>query len=442
MLRASARKLAEESLRFPASPDRRLKGGTMELLYTHCAGIDVHQKSVSVCVLTPGPTPASDPEVAIRQFGTNTQELLALVDWLLQLGVTHVAMESTGVYWKPVWNILEAHFTIILANAQHIRNVPGRKTDTADCQWIAQLLRHGLLKASFVPPREIRQLRDLCRTRTTLTREKTAVVNRLQKVLEDANVKLAGVVTDILGVSGRAMLKRMVAGQTDPAGLAQLARGPMRKKMAELQAALTGNITEHHRFLLKHHIGHIEYLDTAIAALAVEIERHMASYQETVSRWRTIPGIQEVACSNLVAEIGVNMDQFPSARHLVSWAGLCPGNHQSAGKRISSRTRKANPWLKALMTQVAWAASHTKDTYLSQQYRRLVKKCGKRRALLAVANTILTIIWHLAKHGTKYRELGPDYFDRLKGNQAQRYHVRKLENMGFNVTLDRTTPAA
>ena len=414
----------------------------MELLYTHCAGIDVHLNSLSVCILTPGSTATAASHSEIRGFGTKTSDLLALADWLEQMHVTHVAMESTGVYWKPVWNILEAQFTVILANAQHVKNVPGRKTDTADCQWIAQLLRHGLLKASFVPPLEIRQLRDLCRTRTSLTREKTAVVNRLQKTLEDANVKLAAVVTDILGVSGRAMLKQMITGNLDAEALAQLARGPMRKKRAELQQALTGKITPHHRFLLKQHMEHIEYLEKAIASLVVEIERQAGSLETTVTRWKSIPGIEQLAAWSLVAEIGANMDQFPSARHLVSWAGLCPGNHQSAGKRLSGKTRKANPWLKGLMTQVAWAASHTKNTYLSQQYRRLVVKRGKRRALLAVANTVLTIVWHLEKHQAFYRELGPDYFDRLKGEQTQRYHVTRLEKMGFKVTIEPANQAA
>ena len=240
------------------------------------------------------------------------------------------------------------------------KKVPGRKTDTADCQWIAQLLRHGLLKASFVPPLQVRQLRDLCRTRTSLTQEKTAVVNRLQKTLEDANVKLAAVVTDILGVSGRAMLKQIVAGKSDVDVLAELARGPMRKKRTELQQALTGRITPHHRFLLKQHIEHIEYLEKAIANMVVEIERQALPFEATITRWKSIPGIEQLAARSLVAEIGANMDQFPTARHLVSWAGLCPGNHESAGKRLSGKTRKANPWLKGLMTQVAWAASHTR----------------------------------------------------------------------------------
>ena len=410
----------------------------MELLYTHCAGIDVHQNSLSVCALTPGSGATEEPAIELRSFGTFTGEIQLLCEWLKEAGVTHVAMESTGVYWKPVWNVLEPLFTIILANAQHIKNVPGRKTDKADCQWIARLLRHGLLKPSFIPEPRIRELRDLCRTRTSLTRQKTAVVNRLQKVLEDANIKLASVATDVMGVSGRSMLREMIAGNTDPILLADLARGPMRRKLDALRAALTGTVNPHHRFLLKRHLHQAEELEQDIRVLETEIVSKVNPFEGLLTLWMTIPGIDRIAAWSLLAEVGADMDQFPSARHLVSWAGLCPGNNESAGKRKSSRTRKANPWLRGLMTQIAWAAAHTKDTYLSQQYRRLLAKRGKKRALLAVANTVLTIVWHIGKHGNPYRELGADYFDRLKGNQAQRYHVRKLEKMGLKVTI---TPA-
>jgi transposase len=411
----------------------------VELLYTHCAGIDVHQNSLSVCALTPGSGVADEPSLELRSFGTFTNELLLLCEWLKQVGITHVAMESTGIYWKPVWNVLEPHFTVILANAQHIKNVPGRKTDKADCQWIARLLRHGLLKPSFIPEIRIRQLRDLCRTRTSLTRQKTAVVNRLQKVLEDANIKLGSVATDVMGVSGRSMLRQMIAGKTDPMFLADLARGPMRKKLDTLRMALTGTLTPHHRFLLKQHLLQSEELEKEIRVLKGEIADRVVPFEALVTLWMTIPGIDRIAAWGLLAEVGAEMDQFPSARHLVSWAGLCPGNNESAGKRKSSRTRKANPWLRGLMTQIAWAAAHTKETYLSQQYRRLLVKRGKKRALLAVANTILTIVWHIGKHGRPYRELGADYLDRLKGSQAQRYHVRKLEKMGLQVTITPTS---
>jgi len=312
---------------------------------------------------------------------------------------------------------------------------PGRKTDKADCQWIAQLLRHGQLKPSFIPEPRIRELRDLCRTRTSLTRHRTAVVNRLQKVLEDANIKLGSVVTDVMGVSGRAMLREMIEGNTDPMLLADLARGPMRKKLELLRLALAGTLTAHHRFLLKQHLEQAEALARNIRLLEGEIATRVVPFAALLDLWITIPGIDRVAAWSLLAEIGADMGQFPSARHLVSWAGLCPGNNESAGKRKSSRTRQANPWLRGIMTQIAWAAAHTKNTYLSQQYRRLQAKRGRKRALLAVANTILTIVWHIGQHRNSYRELGADYFDRLKGNQAQRYFVRKLENMGFKVTV-------
>ena len=337
----------------------------MELLYTHCAGIDVHQNSLSVCALTPSPEAAEEPAVELRSFGTFTRELMELREWLKQVGVTHVAMESTGVYWKPVWNVLEPHFTIILANAQHIKNVPGRKTDKADCQWIGRLLRHGLLRPSFIPERRIRELRDLCRTRTSLTRQKTAVVNRLQKLLEDANIKLGSVATDVMGVSGRSMIRELIAGNTDPVLLADLARGPMRKKREKLRLALAGTLTSHHRFLLKRHLQQAEDLEGEVRTLEGEIAKMAVPFEELLRLWMTIPGIDHVAAWSLLAEVGANMEQFPSARHLVSWAGLCPGNNESAGKRKSSRTRKANPWLRGLMTQIAWAAAHTKDTYLS-----------------------------------------------------------------------------
>lgn len=414
----------------------------MELLYTHCAGIDVHQNSLSVCALTPGSGATDEPAMELRSFGTFTNELLLLCGWLKQIGITHVAMESTGVYWKPVWNVLEPHFTVILANAQHIKNVPGRKTDKADCQWIGRLLRHGLLNPSFIPELRIRELRDLCRTRTSLTRQKTAVVNRLQKVLEDANIKLGSVATDVMGVSGRAMLRDMIGGNTDPILLADLARGPMRKKLDALRLALTGTLTPHHCFLLNQHLHQAEELEHDIRALEGEIATRVVPFAPLVTLWMTIPGIDRIAAWSLLAEVGADMDQFPSARHLVSWAGLCPGNNESAGKRKSSRTRKANPWLRGLMTQIAWAAAHTKNTYLSQQYRRLLAKRGKKRALLAVANTVLTIVWPIGKHGNPYRELGADYFDRLKGNQEQRYYVRKLEKMGLKVTISSADLAA
>jgi transposase len=409
----------------------------MEVVYTHCCGIDVHKRSISVCVLMPG----SNEEAVVkqvRQYGTTVAELLEMNDWLKECGVRQVAMESTGVYWKPVWNILEAEFEVILVNAAHVKNVPGRKTDKADCSWIANLLRHGLLQASFVPPIAIRQLRDLCRSRTKLVQQRGAVANRIQKVLEDANVKLASVATDILGMSGRKILKQIIAGEQDPHQLSRLALGKLRSKREQLEQALAGRVSDHHRFLLKQYLEQVEFLEGQIAVFQAEIQRQLPPFAEAVRLWRTLPGIDQVAAAALLAEIGADMDQFPSARHLVSWAGLCPGNHESAGKRLSGRTRSGNPWLRGLMVQVAWAASHTKDTYLAAQYRRLAHRRGRKRALIALANTILSITWYLLKHHQAYQDLGADYFDRLQA-PAQRYYIQQLQKMGFRVVLE---PAA
>jgi transposase len=409
----------------------------MEVIHTHCCGIDVHKRSVSVCVLVAG----SNGEAVVkqvRQYGTMVAELLEMHDWLKECGVRQVAMESTGVYWKPVWNLLEGEFEVILVNAADIKNVPGRKTDQADCSWIANLLRHGLLQASFVPPTAIRQLRDLCRSRTKLVQQKGAVANRIQKVLEDANVKLASVATDVLGMSGRKILKHLIAGEQDPYQLSRLALGKLRNQQEQLEQALAGRVSDHHRFLLKQYLEQVEFLEGQIAVFQAEIQRHLPPFEEAVRLWRTLPGIDEVAAAALLAEIGADMDQFPSARHLVSWAGLCPGNHESAGKRLSGRTRGGNPWLRGLMVQVAWAASHTKDTYLAAQYRRLAHRRGRKRALMALANTILSITWYLLKHQQTYQDLGADYFDRLHG-RAQRYYIQQLQKMGFRVVLE---PAA
>jgi transposase len=405
----------------------------LAVLHTSCCGIDVHQKSISACVLAADHTGKLVSEV--RQFGTATRELLALSDWLAQFRVTHVGMESTGVYWKPIFNLLEGQFEIVLANAAHLKNVPGRKTDTADCVWIATLLRHGLIKASFVPPQPIRQLRDLTRSRTTLLRERGAVINRIQKVLEDANIKLASVVTDILGVSGRAMLRHICDGEADTETLAALARGRLRSKSASLTLALEGTVSDHHRFLLRRLLAQAEWLEAEIATFEQEIERHTVQFAEQVALLDTIPGIDRVAACALLAEIGANMAQFPSARHLASWAGICPGNHESAGKRLSGRTRHGSPWLRGLITQVAWAASRTKRSYLSSVFRRVMVHRGKKRALLAVAHSILVIAWHMLTDRRPYQDLGPDYFERSRADRVKRYYTKKLEHLGYAVIL-------
>ena len=411
----------------------------MDTLYPRCAGLDVHKNNVVVCVRRcdrPG-----KPTEEVRTFATMTRDLLALADWLVAEGVTHVAMESTGVYWKPVFNILEALVQVILVNAEHIRQVPGRKTDVKDCQWIAQLLQCGLLKASFVPPAPIRELRDLTRQRTQLVGERAATANRLHKVLEDANIKLAGVATDVLGASGRDMLEALIAGQTDPEQLADLARKRLRAKIPQLQLALEGRVTEHHRFLLRMHLDHIDHLEQLIGRLGTRIEEQLAPFGEAVERLVTIPGISQRVAEVVVAEIGTRMEQFPTADHLASWAGMCPGNNESAGKRRSSHTTPGNRWLKAMLVQAAWAASRTKDTYLAAQFRRLAHRRGRKRALVAVGHTLLVIIYFMLKRGTSYQELGADFLDRQEPERLTRHLVKRLERLGHKVTLE-AKPAA
>jgi transposase len=411
----------------------------MDNLYPRCAGIDVHKGNVVACIRC-----CDRPEKVfeeIRTFSTMTADLLALADWLASHGVTHVAMESTGVYWKPVFNILEGVVAVILVNAEHIKQVPGRKTDVKDCQWIAQLLQHGLLKASFVPPQPIRELRDLTRQRTQLIQERSAAANRIQKVLEDANIKLAGVATDVLGVSGRDMLEALIAGESDPAKLADLARKRLREKIPALRLALQGRVTDHHRFLLRMHLDHVTHLEELIGRLGVRIEEALAPFAEAQERLQTIPGVSQRVAETVLAEIGTRMEQFPSADHLASWAGMCSGNNESAGKRRSGRTTKGDRWLKRILVQAAWAASHTKGTYLAAQYRRLAKRRGCKRALVAVGHTLLVIMYHVLKRGTTYAELGADFLDRLEPARLTRQLVKRLEALGHKVTLE-PCPAA
>jgi transposase len=406
----------------------------METLYLRCAGLDVHKSNVVVCARTPDGS--GKPREEVRTFATMTTNLLALADWLADLGVTHVAMESTGVYWKPVFHLLEGRFTVILVNAQHIKQVPGRKTDVKDCQWIAQLLQHGLLKASFVPPEPIRELRDLTRQRTQLIGERASAANRIQKVLEDANIKLAGVATDVLGVSGRDMLEALIAGETDPVKLADLARKRLREKIPQLRLALHGHVTAHHRFLLRLHLDHIRQLEELIGRLGVRLEEALAPFAEAVPRLQTIPGISQRTAETVVAEVGPDAGPFATAEHLASWAGMCPGNDESAGKRRSGRSTKGNRWLKRILVQAAWAASRTKGTYLAAQYRRLAKRRGRKKALVAVGHTLLVIIYHVLKRGTTYTELGADFLDRPEPERLTRQLVKRLEALGHKVTLE------
>jgi transposase len=412
----------------------------MDILYRGCAGLDVHKKTVVACVRHIDGAGRTHQEV--RTFGTMTCHLLALSDWLAEQGVQQVAMESTGVYWKPVFNILEGRLAVMLVNAQHIKQVPGRKTDVKDCAWIAQLLQHGLLRASFVPPTPIRELRDLTRPRAQLVAEKATAANRIQKVLEDANIKLASVATDVLGVSGRDMLEAIIAGEEDAEQLADKARKRLRNKIPELQTALQGRVTAHHRFQLRLLLDHWNHLAELIARLGTRIEEVMVPFAEAVERLTTIPGVEQRTAETVIAEIGPDMNQFPTAEHLASWAGMCPRNNESAGKRKSGRTTKGSRWLRQRLTQAAWAASHTKDTYLSAQFRRLAARRGKKRALVALGHTLLVIMYHLLKDRTTYQDLGGDFLERLEPERVTRQLIRRLEKLGHKVTLEPKEDAA
>jgi transposase len=381
----------------------------MEILLRCCAGLDVHKKSVVACIRRI--TDAGRLEEQVCSFGTTTAELLALADWLAAPGVGQVAMESTGVYWKPVFNLLEPHFEVMLVNPQHIKKVPGRKTDVTDSQWIAELLQHGLLRPSFIPPLPIRQLRDLTRLRSQLVRHRATACNRIQRVLEDANIKLAGVAADILGVSGRAMLAALIRRVEDPAELAELARGRMRSKIPALREALRGQVLDHHRFQLQELLDQVTDLDGRIARLSGQIATVIAPSSSAVERLQTIPGVDRRAAEVIVAEVGIDMSRFATAGHLCRWAGMSPGNHESAGKRKSGRTTKGSRWLRSVLVQAAWAASHTKATILGATYRRWVRRMGRKRALVALGHKILVLVSKLLSEGTEYEE-------RLKPEEA------------------------
>jgi transposase len=405
----------------------------MEIVHARCCGLDVHKRTVVACLLVSGPDHALSTEV--RTFGTMTQDLLNLADWLAQSGCTHVAMESTGVYWKPIYNLLEGTFELLVVNAHHIKAVPGRKTDVRDAEWIADLLRHGLLQPSFIPDRAQRELRELTRYRTTLVQERTAEVNRLQKVLEGANIKLAAVATDLMGVSARDMLAALIAGMTDAAGLAQLARGRMRQKLPQLVQALTGQFQVHQRFLVAQQLAHIDFLDETIERVSGEIAGRMQPVEEAVMLLDTIPGVGRRTAEAVLAEIGSEMGRFPTAAHLAAWAGLAPGNNESAGKRHRGKSRKGSPWLRAALVEAAHAAGRTKNTYLGAQFRRFLPRKGKKRAVVAVAHSILIIIYHLLTKREPYRDLGTTYFDLRDRQAVERRLVRRLEALGYDVSL-------
>lgn len=412
----------------------------MDVVYRCSAGLDVHKETIAVCVLRY--EQEGKRSVEIRTFGTMTRELLGMSDWLAQEGVTHVAMESTGVFWKPVFNILEGRFEVLLVNARHIKQVPGRKTDVKDCQWIAELLAHGLLRGSFVPERPQRELRDLTRHRAQVVAEQTRLANRIHKVLEDANIKLGVVATDILGVSGRQMIQAIIEGQDDPQAMAELAKGRLRKKLDRLPPALEGHVTEHHRFMLRTLWDHMTYLEKLVERLDARIEQMMRPFEEQISRLMTIPGVKETVARAVIAEIGTQMEQFPSAEHLSSWAGLCPGNHESAGKRKSGRTTKGNRWLRRCLVQAAWSACRKRDAYLSSQFKQIARRRGKRRAAVAVAHSILVSAYYILADGTTYQDLGPDHFDRLSPERLRRYYVSRLRQLGYEVTLRDAAEAA
>ena len=400
----------------------------------------MHKDQITVNLLRRGVEGKKDLD-EIRLFGTMTQELLKLSDWLKETGCTHLAMESTGVYWKPVFNILESDCEVILVNARHIKNVPGRKTDIKDCQWIAQLLQHGLLSGSFIPPKPIRELRDLTRQRRKLIYERSSVVQRIQKVLEDANIKLASVATDIMGKSGQDILSAIVSGEDDPNKLTNLARGRLKSKKESLVASLEGNVTEHHRFLLKQHLRQIKFLNTLIGEFDERIEKQVHPFFDYIPLLDTIPGVNQKTAEEIMAELGVDMNQFPSHKHLSSWAGICPGNNESAGKHKSGKTTKGSKWLKASLTEAAWAAGRTKGTYMRSQYRRLASRRGKKRALVAVGHTILIIAYHIMKERKPYFELGEDFFEKLNTDRLKHYHAKRLESLGYSVKLTKSTAA-
>jgi transposase len=405
----------------------------MEALHQRCAGLDVHKKTVVASVrLAEG----SKVVTEVKTFATTTSGLLSLSDWLSGNGCTHVAMEATGVYWKPVWHVLsDGEMELILANAAHVKNVPGRKTDVSDATWLAELLAHGLIRASFVPDGQTQELRVLLRTRKQLVREQTRHTQRIHKTLEDANIKIESELSDMLGKSGRAMLNAIIAGETDPARLAALAHPGVKSPQAKLQEALRGRVTAHHRFLLKLHLGQIDQLDAAISTIDSEIEANLAPFRTAVELVSTIPGVGPLGAQVIVSEIGTDMSRFPNAGHLLSWAGLCPRNDESAGKRRSTRLRKGAPWLKTMLVQCAWAAKRKKASYLQAQFLRLRSRRGPQKAICAVAASILTAVYHMLKDGTPYEDLGPDHFvRRSKTTQTQRL-VRRLEHLGYTVDI-------
>jgi transposase len=412
----------------------------MELLHQRCAGLDVHKETVVASVRL-----ALEGKVVteVKTFATTTQGLLALSDWLSQNGCTQVAMEATGVYWKPVWHVLaEGEVELVLANAAQVKNLPGRKTDVSDAAWLAELLAHGLIRASFVPDGQTQDLRTLLRTRKQLVREKTRHTQRIHKTLEDANIKLDAMLSNVLGKSGRAMLEAMVAGESDPVRLAALAHPGVKCPQDKLREALRGRVTRHHRFLLQLHLGQIDGLDAAIAALDREVEASLAPFRTAVELVSSIPGVSTLSAEVIVSEIGIDMSRFPSAGHLLSWAGLCPRHDESAGKRRSTRLRQGAPWLKTALVQCGWAAIRKKQSYPQAQFLRLRSRRGPQKAICAVAASILTAVYHMLKNGTPYEDLGPDHFLRRSKTTQTQHLVRRLQHLGYAVDIKPLATAA
>lgn len=408
----------------------------MNVVNSHVCGLDVHKKNVVACIITPD-------HKEIRTFSTMTEDLMALIDWIKSHGVTHAAMESTGSFWKPVYNLLEVEqIQTLVVNAKHIKHVPGRKTDVKDAEWIASLLRHGLLKGSFIPDRPQRELRELVRYRRSLIEERAREVQRILKVLEGANIKLSSVASDVLGKSGRLMLEAIIEGETDAVVLSELAQRRLRNKKSELQKALNGLVGPHQRMMLKVQLRHIDELDRLIEQLDAEIKERMDPFEEDLERLDTIPGVARRSAEQILAEIGTDMDRFPSAAHLCSWAGLAPGNNESAGKRKSGRTTQGNKKLRATLIEAARSAARTKDTYLSSLYHRLAARRGANRAAVAVAHRILVICYHLIKYKQTYIELGPLYYEERKQAHVVKQAVRKLELLGYKVTLEQPNQTA
>ncbi len=404
----------------------------MQVKYERCCGIDVHKDTVVACVIVSGPS--GHVQKATRTFSTMTGELKALAQWLMENGCTHVAMESTGVYWKPVYNLLEGAFEILVVNAAHIKKF-GDKTDVTDAEWLADLLRHGLLRGSFIPSAQQRALRDLTRYRTRLIDDRSREVNRVQKVLEDANLKLASVASDVMGVSGRAILAQLIQGQADPAVLADLAKGRLREKRAALEQALAGRFMAHHRLMLIQHLSHIDYLDEQIAQLGAEIADQIRPFQAAVDRWDQLPGINQRSGQVIVAEVGADLKPFADGAHLASWGGMCPGNQESAGKRHSGQTRKGSKWLRRALVEAAHSAARTKNTYFATLYHRLAGRRGKKRALVAVGHSLLVTGYTLITRQVDYQDLGANYFDEQNKEAVKRRTVKRLEQLGFQVEL-------